>query len=247
MTESSDTMTDVWGHIYTDQWQGEPHPHTFERDDGRRDTVADAAHYFVAPRSPAEQGALDGLTGRVLDLGCGVGSYSLYLEGRGLQVVATDASPGAIAVCRQRGCRNARILDIDDITPTLGPFDAVVCMGNTFGIGPDPGALRRRLRHLRTLMVPGGRLVLSLIDPLATADAGHLAYQEANRAAGRPPGLTRARLLYRGEVGGWWVLWMPTASELTEAAASAGWTTIRSMRDGVSVLYELAVAPGQAS
>jgi SAM-dependent methyltransferase len=238
-------MSNIWGRIYADHWHGDPHPHTFERDDGRRDTVADGAQYFVAPRSAAEQTALDGLSGRVLDLGCGAGSYARYLEARGLDVTAIDNSAAAIAVCRERGCRDARILDIDDITPALGPFEALVCMGNTFGIGPDDDALRRRLGHLRSLVAPGGRLLLSLRDPLATADPDHLAYQARNRAAGRPPGLMRTRILYRGEVGDWWVLWMPTSAELMAAASAMGWASTRSLRDGGSILYELAPIPAE--
>jgi len=82
---------DLWGRIYLDHWRGDPHPHELIRDDGKTHTIPSAADYFVAPRSAGEQAALETLTGRVLDLGCGVGSYTRYLEERGLSVTAVDA------------------------------------------------------------------------------------------------------------------------------------------------------------
>jgi SAM-dependent methyltransferase len=231
---------DIWGQIYLDHWRGERHPHVFERDDGHRDAVPDASAYFVAPRGVADRIALEALTGRVLDLGCGPGRYARYLEERGLEVVAVDLSPGAISVCRERGCRDARVLDVDAIGRDLGAFDAVICMGNTFGIGAGPTTLPRRLERVRSVLVPNGRLVLALIDPLATTDPAHLRYHERNRAAGRPPGLTRARIEYRGHVGDWWELWMPTPQELAAAASAAGFDMIEAVPEGNSVLYRLA-------
>ena len=236
---------DIWGQIYVDQWRGDPHPHAFERDDGKRDIVPNAASYFVAPRGIADREALAELTGRVLDLGCGPGSYTRYLEDRGCDVVAVDASPGAILVCRERGCRDARVLEIDAVSSALGVFDAVVCMGNTFGIGAGPETLPRRLRLMSEVVTPNGTLVLSMIDPVATDDPSHLAYHERNRAAGRPPGLTRACLEYRNAVGQWWDLWMPTPQELATAAATAGWAVVRSTAEGNSRLYELRGELGQ--
>ena len=234
---------DIWGRIYIDQWHGDAHPHAFHRDDGKRDTVASAAGYFVAPRGVADRDALDGLTGRVLDLGCGPGSYTRLLEGRGQEVIATDASPGAITVCRERGCRDARVLEIDGVGADLGSFDAIICMGNTFGVALDPGTLPRRLHRMRAVLVPNGKLVLSLIDPLATVDPAHLAYHERNRAAGRPPGLTRLRLEYRGMTGDWWELWMPTDAEMHAGATAAGWRVTKAVPEGNSRLYELAPDP----
>ena len=88
--------------------------------------MASAASYFGAPRGVTDRAALDALGGRVLDLGCGPGSYARYLEERGVTVVAVDASPGAISVCRERGCRDARAVEIDLVGPDLGSFDTII-------------------------------------------------------------------------------------------------------------------------
>jgi hypothetical protein len=112
-------------------------------------------------------------------------------------------------------------------------------MGNTFGIGTTPAGLPGRLDRMRRVLAPHGRLLLAMLDPLNTTDPAHLAYHARNRAAGRPPGLTRVRLEYRGEMGDWWDLWMPTDAELREAARAAGWEVQLTIPEGSTRLYDL--------
>jgi len=50
-----------------------------------------------------EQKALDLCTGKILDIGCGAGSHSLYVQQKGYNVTALDISKGAIEVCKLRG------------------------------------------------------------------------------------------------------------------------------------------------
>lgn len=50
-----------------------------------------------------------------LDVGCGAGRVSLYLQRRGLRVTAIDNSPLAIRLCRKRGVKDARVLAIEQI------------------------------------------------------------------------------------------------------------------------------------
>ena len=229
---------DLWGRIYLDYWRGELHPHVLERDDGKSHTIPSAAGYFIAPQGLGETAALATLSGRVLDLGCGAGRYTRFLETRGVAVTAIDSSAGAIVVCRERGCRDARVADIDDLPADLEPFNTIICMGNTLGIGQDPVRLPERLRRLRTSLEPGGYLLATIRDPLSTEDPDHLRYHARNRAEGRPAGLTRARLKYRGEVGAWWELWMPTEPELELAARDAGWTVRCIDVEGGNRLYQ---------
>src|SRR5690606_28867282 len=47
-----------------------------------------------------ERKALELCKGTVLDIGCGAGSHSLYLQGKGFSVTALDQSPAAIETCR---------------------------------------------------------------------------------------------------------------------------------------------------
>lgn len=230
---------DLWGRIYLDHWRDDPHPHAFVRDDGERNVVESAATYFEAPRWPAEGAACQTLHGRVLDLGCGPGSYTLFLEGRGLDVVAIDSSPGAIQVCVERGCRDPRVMDLRELRLEPRSFDALICMGNTLGINQSPKTLSPFLADLRRLLKPGGRLVVSGVDPLATTVPNRIRYHQQNRARGLPPALVRARLEYRGDLSDFWTLWIPTADELERAAVDAGWRIDSIVEDDSARLWVL--------
>ena len=56
-----------------------------------------------------EQKALKLSKGSVLDVGCGSGSHSIYLQEKGFKVKAIDISKGAIEVTKQRGVLQAAI------------------------------------------------------------------------------------------------------------------------------------------
>lgn len=231
---------DVWGRIYLDHWRGEPYPHAFVRDDGTRNVVESAAAYFEAPRSEAERAVCETLHGRVVDLGCGPGSYTRFLEQRGVDVVAVDSSAGAIRVCRERGCQDARVMDFTNARfPKDELFDALICMGNTVGVHQSPKTLGAFLARLRGLLKPAGRLVVSGVDPLATTVPNRIEYHTENRLRGLPPGLIRTRLEYRGELTDWWIFWLPTEEEFAAAAAGGGWTIASMDRHGASLLWVL--------
>jgi release factor glutamine methyltransferase len=68
---------------------------------------------------------------RVVDVGTGSGAIALALadERPDLRVVATDVSPGAVAVARENAARlglDVEVLEGDLLAPVSGPIDAVV-------------------------------------------------------------------------------------------------------------------------
>src|SRR5690606_10444833 len=91
-----------------------------------------------------EQKALDLAQGKVLDVGCGAGSHSLYLQEKGLQVKAIDVSRCAIEVTRKRGVKNAALLTILDETET---FDTILLMMNGTGIFKELSQVPNYLKH----------------------------------------------------------------------------------------------------
>src|SRR5512138_1840973 len=128
---------DAFGRMLLEQYyDGEPAAEIVERDDGYIDTGSDPGTYYQ-PYSqwlPSERRAMRYARGRVLDIGCGAGRHTLYLQERGLDVLGIDISPLAIKTCRLRGLKNAKVASITDITPRWGTFDTVIMLGNNFGL-----------------------------------------------------------------------------------------------------------------
>ena len=108
-----------------------------------------------------EQTALKLAKGRVLDVGCGSGSHSLYLQKKGLEVKAIDISGGAIEVCKQRGILNAEVLNILDETCA---FDTILLLMNGTGIFQELTQVSKYLSHLKILLKPGGQILIDSSD-----------------------------------------------------------------------------------
>ncbi len=89
------------------------------------------AHDFVL--NPFEAAALPYLTGRVLDLGCGLGNLSVAAARRGCEVVAVDASPTAIehlsCIAREEKLRLTAVQSDIQQFEVRETFDAVVAIG----------------------------------------------------------------------------------------------------------------------
>ena len=223
---------DVWGAIFKAQFAGGVSAYEIERDDGRIETFPSAENYFAPPRTPAECELLHRLVGPVLDLAAGAGSYTLYLQDLGLDVTAADYSPGAMEVCRARGCHKVVPIDLRTLDLDTAAFRTIIVMGNTLGVHQTPDTMPNFLRALRSAVKPRGRLLYTMIDPLDTTDEGHLQYQERNRSQGRPPGLIRIRITHQGTSEPWMSLWMLTDDEVATLASETGWVVIEERRNG---------------
>ncbi|HET8938945.1 MAG TPA: methyltransferase domain-containing protein [Polyangiales bacterium] len=103
----------------------------------------------------------------VLDVGCGLGHHALEFARRGYLVVALDLALSMITRAaedaQQRGLRiNFLHKDIRDIG-FEGTFDAVICVGTTFGFFDDEQN-RSVLQRLAHALKPGGRLLLDVVN-----------------------------------------------------------------------------------
>lgn len=108
-----------------------------------------------------EQKALKLAKGSILDVGCGSGSHSLYLQEKGFQVKAIDISKGAIEVSKLRGVLNAEIKNILDETET---YDTILLLMNGTGIFQELSNVSKYLTHLKSLLKPNGQILIDSSD-----------------------------------------------------------------------------------
>jgi SAM-dependent methyltransferase len=104
---------------------------------------------------------------RVLDLGCGTGTFAIMLASSGLDVVALDpagamldaarAKPGADRVRWVRGDAAAAPSDLY--------VDVVTCTGNAVQAILEDSDWRRTLDAVRALLVPDGHFVFETREP----------------------------------------------------------------------------------
>ncbi|PCJ94521.1 MAG: SAM-dependent methyltransferase [Flavobacteriaceae bacterium] len=109
-----------------------------------------------------EQKALQLCKGSILDIGCGAGSHSLYLQKKGLHVTALDFSKGAIEVCKTRGIANTTNANINDYNGTK--FDTLLLLMNGIGIVGKLNNLSDFFNHLKSLLASGGQILLDSSD-----------------------------------------------------------------------------------
>jgi len=81
----------------------------------------------------SEQLAIKNVKGPALDIGCGAGRHSLYLQDKGIAVTAIDTSPLAIEVCRERGVSDAYVSSIEAFTPD-NKYNSMLLFGNNLAL-----------------------------------------------------------------------------------------------------------------
>lgn len=108
-----------------------------------------------------EQKALALSKGSILDVGCGSGCHSLYLQEKGFKVKAIDISKGAVAVAKKRGVHTVVNNNLLNETET---FDTILLLMNGTGIFQEISQVSKYLIHLKSLLNRNGQILIDSSD-----------------------------------------------------------------------------------
>lgn len=117
-----------------------------------------------------EQKALQLTKGKVLDVGCGSGTHSLYLQEKGFDVTSIDISENAIKACQLRGLKNAKVQDI--LTLENEKYDTILLLMNGTGIFETLENCSKYLLKLKSLLNKNGQILIDSSDIIYMFDEG---------------------------------------------------------------------------
>lgn len=172
-----------------------------------------------------EKKALKYVRGKVLDIGCGAGRHSLWLQRKGFEVTAVDISRLAVEVAKLRGVKDCLMGSALKLSFTRRSFDTVLLLGINFGVAGGVEATKKMVRDFHDIANGNGRIIASCRDPYETNNPAHLKYHELNRERGRSAGHITFRVENKKEVGGWLNLLIVSLEEMAEICKLTGWKT----------------------
>ncbi len=111
-----------------------------------------------------EKKALSMCSGKILDIGAGSGIHSLYLQDKGMDVIALDIKQGFVDVMKKRGLKNVIHSDIFDYKGQ--GFDTLLMLMNGIGFTKNFDGLSGFLQQTKKLLNPGGQIILDSSDLL---------------------------------------------------------------------------------
>lgn len=115
---------------------------------------------------------------RVLDIGCGTGTFALLLAGCGLEVTGVDPASGSLDVARAKtGADRVRWLHGDATSLPPMHVDVATMTGNVAQAIAHPRDWEGTLQGAHDALTPGGHLIFETRDPACRG------WEEWNRAA----------------------------------------------------------------
>ncbi|HWR94864.1 MAG TPA: methyltransferase domain-containing protein [Flavobacterium sp.] len=158
-------MKDIFGKAILDfQTNNSPEDLITETSISEKDEMSVAYLFRSFSEMPLiEQKALKLAKGRVLDVGCGAGSHSLYLQNeRKMNVKSIDISGNAIQACQLRGIKNVKVQDV--MTIENEKFDTILLLMNGAGMCGKLRNLESFLYKLKSLLTVHGQILLDSSD-----------------------------------------------------------------------------------
>lgn len=165
---NSEYMKDLFGKAILDfQTNTSPEAITTETNISEADEM-DVAYLFrnYKEMPNTEKKALQLCKGKILDVGCGAGSHSLYLQEEGFDVTSIDISENAIKACSLRGLKNLKVQNLLDLDSESNhdKFDTILLLMNGTGIFETIDETSKYLQKLKSLLTDDGQILIDSSD-----------------------------------------------------------------------------------
>lgn len=205
-----------------------------ERDDGFIQASGPATIYFEEYENWSEQiqNAISHAHKNTVDVGCGAGRHSLYLQEETDAIPrAIDVSPKAVDVAQDRGVKRTSVAGLDDLASLPeAPYHTVLMVGNNLGLlGTKP---IERLNMIAEATTNDAVLIGQTREATATDNPDHLQYHEFNKSRGRRPGCLRMRIRYRNFKTDWYDYLYIDFEELKVLLEQTVWTVTEHYHEG---------------
>ena len=217
---------DAFGQMLWAYYKGKEVFEIWERDDGYISASSSAVKKYFSEYvnwAQHEKRAMEFVKGRVLDIGCGAGRHSLYLQKRGFDVLGIDNSPLAIEICKLRGLKKANVMPIENMNFKPSSFDTIIMMGNNFSLFSSFKKARRLLNRFHKMTSSNALIVAETRDPYKTDNPAYLEYYESNKKRGRMSGQLKGRVRFEKYVSEWFDWLMVSKEEMEEILNETGW------------------------
>lgn len=165
---NSEYMKDLFGKAILDfQKNNSPEDIITETNISEADEM-DVAYLFrnYKEMPKLEQKALELCKGKILDVGCGAGSHSLYLQEKGFDVTSIDISENAVNACSLRGLKNLQVQNLLDLDSESHhkKFDTILLLMNGTGIFETLNETSKYLQKLKSLLTEDGQILIDSSD-----------------------------------------------------------------------------------
>lgn len=168
--------------------------HSDDFDDDQIETTYLFRDYKKMPA--LEKKALSLCSGTVLDVGACAGCHSVYLQEKGIEVTSVEISKLCCDVLKDRKLKDVVCSDIFQFNDRK--FDTILLLMNGTGIAGTIDGLDILFHHLKTLLNPGGQILIDSSDLIylyEQEDGSALIDIAAERYYGE--------LIFRTEYKGW--------------------------------------------
>jgi len=221
---------DAFGKFVLDGWKDHGKMYIIERNDGYLGINNRYGLYFseYIDWSNLDKKILKLVKGKILDVGCGSGRVTKYLQDEGFDVMATDVSTGCIQVCKKQGITKTKVVGIEKLDRVFkkNSFDTILLLGHNFGLLPSIKKGRKILQILDKITTDKGIIIGHTMNPthkIETKNPIHKNYYKNNVLLGRLPGQMRMRVRYSIYKDPWYDYTFWREEDLRELIKGTNW------------------------